>query len=367
MFLILFTLTILSACSAPKIDLGSLTTKPLVKTEKVDAVDWRQGGRKLLLVSDGLKQIDLNTGVVQSISDSSPDLVRWRQNDIVALYRTEDGSRIDILTSAGEVIKSSLIKAKISELFVASDQSLLACGVELTHHSFGVNVATVVYRWEQGAEDASRILLDETIIHPRVWQLVEDSVINTEFALSPWGDDLAFAAVHDPPAFPPYRHLKVMHLSTAAVRSVIKGEASGMGLGYSTDGELIYFANGEGQVHLYNEWTGEVIGSMTMQGDRIAHWHKSGNYQLDGVLYIEKTSIADYGSAVKLYFSPNGKEFVMVKDDWIYLISGLQNDPAMPDLNLDRQEIIRLRKWRALGLISPEEYFHYKEKVENNE
>lgn len=363
-------IVLIYACAPPRLDApgdrGDL--KPLFKGDPSMVLAWHPGARMLAIANGGLEIYDLNNGTRTRLSNEGGDAVAWLPDGtglVVSRYKSgKSGLRIHLLD--GSKSTETLVEGRVVSLMPKGKTEILAGILAVTEFRFGINIASRLAVWDTRTEPVV-ISFDENTIHPGVWQAMRTRIeAGSFFILSPWRDEVFFSAFHDPPAFPPYFRLAVMNIASGAVRQIGQVPPSLSGGAYVSNGDAVMYGSLDG-IKTVEEWDGAEIAGYPFGGSCFSASFDGSCLAVDGRLFLNGEKPADFSPDGRVTFSPQGREAIVTKDGWAYLLAGLQTDLKVELPDLDREEIVRLRKWRALGMITQEEYLGYRTRVERND
>jgi len=255
----------------------------------------------------------------------------------------------------GAVLTDTTLPDRITSIAWRSENEVLATTLGIQKFSFGSLLSSRVYRWDAATPPVATTLGDVTV-RPALARMPEERIFDTlHLAVSPYGDEIAYSAIKDPPLFPPYQRVTIRHLETDAEREVAQIGIGSGGPIYAPDGESLVIGD---------------AGRMTLrisipEAKEIDAWPTPGSFPalspsgaylfLDGTLYQESRALTSFPVQSKAAFLPDGSGLALSYDGKLYLVSGLK-DQAAPALPADLGQLLKLRRLRSLGLISEQEY-----------
>ncbi len=233
---------------------------------------------------------------------------------------------------------------------------LYALVIRQKRFSFGVNLRTYLVRWQRDAGAGETLLADVTV-DPSLPTFVGDAFPAGPILLvSPYGDEIVYTRIHDPPAFSPEYRVLVRHLVSGRERLLSRHALSGGAVALYPDGESILLSDGRkvSRISLWGEEQTVVADTPASELD------VGGDYRfLAGRLMRGDDLVWEHSGIERAVFSPDGAKLALVARRHIYIVE-LQSQQAHPDVKVTAERL-QLRRLRALGLISHEEYLRYTE------
>jgi dipeptidyl aminopeptidase/acylaminoacyl peptidase len=319
--------------------------------------------RQVALVSSGLHLLELTTETDRLVRSASPAALAWSPagTKLAAAFSDDTGTVLFIFSPTGDVLAESRVKTPVTSLAWLNDREIAAGGLATTTFKFGVNVATVLYRWD-GSTAPSATTLKETTLRPATARAGEKELARgNKIAFSPLRDEVLFLHPHDPPLFTPHYKVILKNLTSGAEREVA---AINLGAGaplFAADGERVTV--GDGHSPWLDPWKEQQLGSLPAPGRELAVSPAGGYLLIDGTLYRDGAPLLKVAGKVVGHFAANGRSLFLAYDSSLYRLDGLQ-EPAQPELSPSQADRLRqLRSWRTEGLITPAEYQIAKEKV----
>jgi hypothetical protein len=342
-----------------------LILAPLTRIAPHSPVAWHPDEERVSLVRGALFDYDLASGRERLLSAGKPLALAWSPDGLrlAAADRDLETTRLTLLSENGTLLAEASVPGIIDCLLWDGDDSILAIAVTIQIYSFGGNLSATLVRWD-GEGSPSATLLYETSLKPltlRTWG--ERLYSLPQLALSPWGDELLFARLHDPPAFNPYLKIVVRHRQSGAERVVASVALTSAGAGYLGDGERILYGDGSRRTLDAPPWGGETAFEYPWGGRALAA-SPGGRYRLvDGHLLDQEKEIAIFSGVERAVFSPSGDRLLLAKDGRLWVLGGLGADP-LPGFDPALEERLRrLRSWRARGLITDGDYREQKARM----
>jgi hypothetical protein len=369
--LLSLSLATLTGCAA------TLPTSPLpdgfavrtfMKVDKGEPFAVTRAGHVAAVSAGTLQLFDPAGGPGRSIAPApatdlsfAPDGTR-----LAAVFATTDRSLLRIFDLQGKLLGETLISGRVTSLAWRSDKELLAASLTIKKFSFGSELVSVLYRWDTVAPPLA-IPLSDVTVRPTLAKLPEKQLLRTlTMALSPYGDEIAYSALKDPPLFTPYLRIAVRHLDTGAERDVAETSIGSGGPLYMPDGESILAGDAQALTHQLSLSEGREMNAWPTAGDRIA-LSPSGSYLLlDGNLYQDGREIASFPKESIGVFLQDGSRLALSARGALFLVSGLQ-DPKPAGLPRDLERTLELRRLHMLRLITDQEYKARLKKVSGRE
>lgn len=316
-------------------------------------------GERLALVRDGLRLRDPASGETL-LAPEPPAALAWSPDGerLAAAFPGGEGSRLRIYAGA-RLEREAEVAGRVGRLLWHPDGDLLTVATTLEVFSFGAGHRTVLLRWG-GEGDPGSVPLHDVTLKPRTVLLWGEALYRMAHpALSPDGDELLYARLHDPPEFDPYLKLVLRNLGTGNEREVARVPLSSGGARF-VPGEAVLYGDGAGRTARLDPWTGAESAAWDLPGRALA-LSPGGRYLLlDGRLHRDGAEIAVLAAgegqfaAGALYFRDGRR---------LYRLSGLSEELPAPPPAAVRDELRRLRRWRSGGLIDHDDYLQQKERL----
>jgi hypothetical protein len=296
-------------------------------------------------------------GAVRKIAGGAPNALVYSPSGekLAAALPAQKGTLLRILDRHGKVLAEATLAEPVTALAWRSEGELLATGLSIKRFSFGSDLAAHLYAWDgTSAPVATRI--DSTTVRPKVGQLPEETLLRTlQLAVSPYGDEIAYTVLSDPPMFVPYLKIFTRHLDTGIQHQV---EKTSMGSGaplYGADGDSLIVGDSHALTRKLALPDGRETDAWPAAGNNAALSPSGAYLLLDGRLFQDGREIVSFPAQARGVFVPDGSGLVVSYEDKIYLVSGVADEPR-PLRPGDRERLLELRRFRAQGLISETEY-----------
>ena len=287
----------------------------------------------------------------------SPDDTR-----LAAVFATPAQSVLQLFDLQGKLAAEAIVPGKVTSIAWRSGNELLATALAIKKFSFGSELTATLYRWDTVAPPVATLLNDVTV-RPGVAKLPDAILFGSlTMALSPYGDEIAYSALKDPPVFTPYLRTVVRHLESGAEREVAETGLGSGGSLYAPDGESLVTGDAGGLTRRISVPNGKEIDAWSASGDRIAI-SPSGSYLLlDGRLFWGGREVTSFPREAIGAFLPDGSGLAISNGGMLFLVAGLRDSPP-PARPSDLKRILELRRLRMLGLITDKEFKARKAKV----
>jgi hypothetical protein len=285
---------------------------------------------------------------------------------LAALFATADRSLLRIFDLQGKLLGETLISGRVTSIAWRSDKELLASALTIKKFSFGSEFISVLHRWDTVTPPLATPLSDVTV-RPFVAKLPEADLLRSlSMALSPYGDEIAYSALKDPPLYTPYLRIAVRHLETGAERTMAETGIGSGGPIFMPDGESLLTGDARALTHQLSLADGREMNAWPTAGNRMV-LSPSGSYLLlDGSLYQGGREIATFPKESIGVFLPDGSGIALSARGFLFMISGLQ-DPKPAGLSGDLERTLELRRLHMLGLITDKEFKSRLKKVSGRE
>jgi hypothetical protein len=325
---------------------------------------WSPDGERVALGRGGLRLWSPADGRPRRLTDGTPTALAWSPagDRLAAAYGRGDHSLLRLHALSGAVLAETTVPGEVRDLFWPGEGGLLFAATTLRRHSFGGGFLLTLYRWSGTGAPQGTPLHDVTLkpLTLRQWGGLLGRI--PALALSPLGDEIAYGRLHDPPAFSPYLRLVVRHLESGAEREVTSRPLPGAGALFAADGEGLLYDDGP-VTRAIEPWSGRRQGEWRGSGAPLAlspggRWLLAGDrLYRDG---IESSTFAGLDAAA---FAPAGGRLLLRRDGRLFVLAGLEEIPPPPPEPAARGPLLWLRRWRATGLITPEEYLAQKQRI----
>ncbi len=338
--------------------------RPLGKADAGTPIAWSADGSRLALARDGLIVLSLKDAKRLRLSAEKPSALAWSPDGtrLAAGFAKGDETRIKLYDN-GRAGEETLLKGEVEGLFWPRQGEVLAVAHRLRRYSFGANFAGVLFRWDGRARPAEERLFDITL-RPRTLALLGGKlgdVMRPE--LSPYGDELLYGRLHDPPVFTPYVQVVLHHLSTGAEHEVKTISLASGGTRYLAQGDELLLADGSSETYRLDPWAGTASTVGPWAGRTLAANTGGGRLLVDGHLLRQGKEVATLPPATEGWFSPEGDRLLLRRGESLFLLSGLGPEVS-PPCPQKPSKLLLWRSWRAKGLITQAEYLALVRKAE---
>ena len=336
-------IAILFGCTAPiPHSIDNLPLKKIVAKRNIELFKADLMGKNVAISGDGLFVVPIESGNLVRLNDETPLDLAWSPDGsiLAAAFPSKDGETLLIQYSPqGELLTEKSLPIDFGSLAWSDRGDLLVSGYVLQIYTFGANLTQSLYRVK--GDEFIQIILSDTTLHPEtVKRLVPYIDFIQPVAFSPYGDELVFISLHDPPEFPPYMEILHQNWQVGSPRSLMELPVQALELKWLQDKETVEIITESKKYHL-QIWPSAEVQSTS---DR--------NYRFSlGRLYDGDQLLTDWGAESKIQILHDGRFLLGVKNT-IFLGSGLrQGTPTSHN-----EKNWKLRQWRAAGLISPDEF-----------
>ncbi|MBE0503703.1 MAG: hypothetical protein IBX46_06175 [Desulfuromonadales bacterium] len=337
----------------PGLTIQTVAEKLLPQSPVVVSPD---GSVLALVRRDGLLLRSLVSGVEKKLSTEKPVALAFNPDgsELAAAFLAADGSRLQrIATSNGKVLAEISFSGRC-EALLSRQGEWLAFVTTVETFRFGGNLRSRLLRWDGKQAPIEELLNDVTLDRSTLAEK-ETLWATLRPQLSPYGDEILFLRLHDPPAFDPYIAVVLRHLETRSERTVAKLPKLRGAAIYLDGGEAVAYGDGM-MVRIVDPWSEKEKQRLSRSGQQLAAspageilWADNDLLQRDGQIVMSFAATAE-----PVAFLADGR--VLLRDNKrLYQLSGLSvAQPETPAPASDR--LLLLRKWRAEGLIDVREY-----------
>lgn len=337
-----------------------VSIRELCRADEGTPLAWHPAGESFLFARGALHRYDLKNGSITPFAtETDPRTAAWSPDGLKLAVSYHQGSQslLRMLDSSGKLLAESKVEGQITNVAWRSEDEILAAAVAVTSYSFGANFSGILYRWDGKGVPASKALVDTTL-KVTTAAMPRQLLLNTfSFALSPFGDELAYMKLIDPPQYPSRLKLMLFNLQTGAEREVPADIAlTSGGAAFSANGEHLYYGDGFDTTIRLDPWSGAKVITFPSPGNKIALSPANLHALLDGTLFRKEKSVASFPASAEGVFSPDGTRLLLNYDNHLYLISGLNEPPGATMAPAVKERLLLLRKWRSEGLISVSEF-----------
>ena len=300
------------------------------------------------VIDPGGTRTDIAQGVASALC-FSPGGAR-----LAAALPAEEQTVLRLFDGKGQLVGETMVPARVTSIAWRSEQQLVATAVTMKRFSFGSLLTTHLYLWD-GATPPVATPMGDVTVRPALARLPDETLFKSfSMALSPYGDEIAYSSLRDPPLFTPYQRIAIRHLESGAEREVTATSVGSGGPIYTPDGENLLVGDGHGMTRKVSLPEGREKDAWPAPGNYPAISPSGAYIFLDGQLYHDGRSMISFPSQSRGAFLPDGSGLAVSYDGKLYLVSGLKDRPAAMPADLER--LLQLRRLRSLGLITEKEY-----------
>lgn len=344
--------TLMQGSQVPK----ELEVRPVGRSDAGTPFDVNRKGM-FASVSDGAIEITDGTGKPVSIPQGAVSALSFSPDGetLAAALPSETSTMLRLFDGAGKVLGETKVPGRVTSLAWRSRHQLLAGGLTIRKYSFGSSVTASLYQWDRTGTPVATTLNDVTL-RPQIARMPEETLYNQAIvSVSPYGDEIAYSSLKDPPLYDPYLSISIRHLDTGAVTEVAKTSLGAGKALYTPDGEHLLIGDARAMTRKVSLPDGKEKDAWPSAGSHPAA-SPSGSYLfLNGRLYQDGKSLASFPLQTRGVFLPDGTGLALSYQGKLYLLSGLK-DPGAPALPADLERLLKLRRLRSQGLISEREY-----------
>lgn len=313
-------------------------------------------------VSAGRIEIRDRSGNVIAIPDAPAGALCFSPagDRLAAGFPSAGETTLRLYDAAGKPVAETRVPGRITSLIWRSERELLAGALTVKKYSFGSDLKSWLYRWDGGTAPVATLLTGVTL-RPKVAAMPEALLYNQLLiAVSPYGDEIAYSALKDPPVFTPYLKVSTRNLETGGETEVAKTTLGAGRVAYTPDGEALLVGDDKetGRVSLRD---GKTVARWPSSGRSLAVSPSGAHTFLDAQLYQGDRVSATFPAGTRGVFLPDGSGLALSHQGTLYLVSGLKDAPA-PPLPFDLDRLLELRRLKSQGLITESEYRREKDK-----
>ncbi|MCM0081879.1 hypothetical protein L4X63_09780 [Geomonas sp. Red32] len=326
------------------------TGKPFAISSRGQAAVISDGGVKLIALDKEQEPVKV-TPLPASALAFSPE------GDRLAVAIPAEGARTDlrIFDTGGKTVAESSIPAQAAALAWTGGGRLAVLALELKRYSFGTLVNSVVFLWD-GKNSPVSEMVGSVTLRPPLSKLPDEAILqNRNLAASPFGDEIAYTVLRDPPMFTPYQKVITRHLATGRTSEVADTSVNSQALLYFPDGDTLLIGNGQGMSRRVTIPDGKEIYAWPSAGAFPAISPGGSYLYLDGRLYQDGNRTAYFPEKTRGVFLPDGSALLLSWNGTLYRLSGL-NEMKRAPRPTDPARFLELRRLRAQGLIEEKEY-----------
>lgn len=337
------------------------TVKEVAKADAVAPFAVSRNG-SLAAISKNTINIIAPDGVISKIADGTASLLSFSPSGekLAAAVPAEMQDMLRLYDRKGNMVGETTIPGKVTGIAWRSDAELFIKAVQIRKFSFGSLLTGYLYQWD-GASPPVATKLSDVTVRPALAKLPEaDLLKNYQLAISPYGDEIAYTAIKDPPLFPSYQRVTIRHLESGIERDVAVNAIGSGAPHYFPDGETLLLPNEHRLTRRMSIPEAKETDAWPSPGSYPALSRSGSFVYLDGSLYRDGKTMISFPPEARASFLPDGSGLVLSYRGKLHLVSGL-NDPRPASLPADHERLLTLRKLRTLGQITDKEYKKQKE------
>lgn len=327
-----------------------------------------RAGSVAAMTEESIRVVNLSGGPGRNITAAPATALCFSPDgaQLAAAFAGKEQSVLRVLDLRGKVIAETILPGRVTAIAWHSERELLATALGITKYTFGSRLTSTLYRWN-GSTDPVATSLGDVTVRPHVAKLSQETLFGSlTMAVSPYGDEIAYTSLKDPPLFTPYLRVTVRHLETGAEREIAKASLDSRGPIYAPDGESLLMGDRQALSRQISLPDGREIDAWPVPGDHAA-LSPAGSYVfLDGHLYQAGREIVSFPPESVGAFLPDGSGLAIVHEGTLYLVAGMrdtQRSVRPRDRKpLDLKWLLDLRRLRMLGLITDQEFKSRKER-----
>ncbi|MBJ6726880.1 hypothetical protein [Geomesophilobacter sediminis] len=355
--LLALTVSVFSGCATlpysaplPK----ELTIKKIGKVDPGAPFAVSQNGTVATVSGGAVQTITSGTETPQQVADLQATALSFSPSGEQLAVAGGKENVLRIYGPQGKLLGETKVRGRVTALIWRSEKEVLAAAMHVQRYSFGSELVTLLHRWNGAGAPATATLSDTTIKKSTAaWP---DDVLYGTFALalSPYGDEIAYRFLRDPPLFPPYQSLVLRHLESGQQHELTSIPVSSAGPFFAADGERVVVGDA-----MATHWFGVPEGKEQLvipaPGSSLSASSSGAYLLMNGQLYRGEQKIASFAPDSVGAFLPDGTGLVLGYHGALYLVSGLTDTPP-PAPAKDREKLLKLRRLRSLELITNEEF-----------
>lgn len=358
---LLFSLGTLTGCA------GTLKTSPLPQGVTVQHVAKMDAASPLAVNAEGtiaavfegkLRLMDASNRPPKDIAATPAIALGFSPTGdrLAAAFVSGRDTMLRILDLQGRTLHEATVPGRVTALSWYSDREVMASALVIKRFSFGAELASSFFRWDLKNAPSSTLLFNVTV-RPQVGKLPEEALYRSlNFAISPYGDEIAYSAIKDPPLFTPYLRIALRHLDTGAEKVVAELPVGSGGPAYSADGLSLLVGSEGGLTRRITVPEAKEVDAWPTPGDRIKVSPFGSYLLIDGRLYQGGHEVFAVPGKADALFIPDGSGLVVGNNGGVFLVSGLNEQPRPAPLPKDLGRVLELRRLHLQGLISDAEF-----------
>ncbi|MDH3998670.1 MAG: hypothetical protein OET90_07500 [Desulfuromonadales bacterium] len=355
LLLLFVSLSLLTACATPLPQSNS--DQPLTKIAKLDESNLFAAddhGLKVAFSRDGLFLQSLTPATAstslkeQKLSSLSPTFLAWSHDGsaLAAAYPEVDYvTRVVVYAPDGDILQETTLPVTLSQMVWSARGDLLTTGFKLKKYSFGANLQQQFSLLNQSKVDP--VLLTDSTLKPSTAREFETMLPELQPVIfSPYGDELVYVLLHDPPEFPPFLQIYYRNWQTSGHRKLLKLPLQNLELTWSDDCDSVTVQTSDGTQHI-------PLWPQTAEQEKQSRQTLMAPPRFsNGRLYNEQGQLlVDWEEGSQLQMLSDGR-YLLALDNRLYLGNDLSPIERKPYSEKDWT----LRRWRFEGLVTPAEY-----------
>ncbi len=339
---------VVSLCLGCAVIPEGIDGQPLQRLTSLDKSQLFTGtsdGERVAYANNGLALMRSGRTMLLNLSKESPVKLSWSPSDetLAAVFKVADQEcRLVQYSGEGELLMETVLPITISKLAWSVRGDLLVVGYTLNTFSFGGNLQQYLYLFNDSG--IKKIKLDDVTLKPHtVKQLAANMSRVLPVHFTSYGDEFFYVRLHDPPEFPAY--LKIVWKSWQAGVSKALMELPLQEIKFAPgargDSAFVVLGDKKAELQVWQEPENVTAEAQALYGFA------------DGRLFDGERLVADWGESSRMQILSGGN-YLLALDNTLFLGSGLQ--PQATQSYSEKEWT--LRRWRASGLISHQEYLN---------
>lgn len=358
------TLLTLTGCSSgmrARVPDG-LLLKPVAACDLGSPYDVSRAG-VIASVAAGTIEMRSPQGALVAIKEAPAGALSFSPNGerLAVAIPTGRATILRLYDAQGKTVSETKVAGRVISLLWRSEDQLLAGVIDFLKFSFGTELTSYLYQWD-GKTAPQKAQLTDVTLRKQVAEMPQELLLDQlRLAISPYGDEIAYTSMKDPPLFSPYLRVIIRHLDTGADTEVAQASIGAGTVAYGPDGEWLLVGSATAETRKVSLPDGKVLEKRPPSAGHPAV-SPAGTYSfLGGDLYQGGKVIASFPPEAIGSFTPDGSGLALRHNGKLYLLSGLKDGGVARPADLER--ILKLRRLRSQGLISDDEYRQQKGKV----
>lgn len=345
---------------------AGIDIKVLGRQAGVHILSWSPDGRWLAVAGQGLDLFDAGSNEKRHLLDEQVSAVAWHDDGEVLDVATGDGfsstlQRIWVASGQKQVVA---VGNGYAAGLVWSEGRLLLVEASLKVYRFG-GALKLLLRAPEDPAFKIQTLYENTLPPQTAGWLEKNPSILGGVRLSRAGDMLAYLLFKDPPAFPPSQQLIIRHLDSGRQWPVADLVLPAGRPAFSPDGENLWVSDGRGSIWNLKTWTMDMKPAGSERGLVTSGAGEGEVSLLAGGLHMQgqKTDLPVQVSAAD--FDPSGLRLAWIRSGQVEILNGWPESGASAVSPGTASRLVRLREWRARGLVDAEEYRTQRQRILN--